>query len=66
MVVGDNYSDEVEKRAMQAIQRQVGAQMKVNLKIVPEIPTNPNSGKFQEVISKIDPADIPSKGIATF
>lgn len=49
------YNDTIEKEAFSEIRTYMGNEIKINIRIVPEIRRNPNSGKFQEVICKIKP-----------
>lgn len=53
--VAQSYNEAVEKKALSEIQTYMGERVKVNVRAVPEIPRNPISGKFQEVICKIKP-----------
>lgn len=55
LVVSYEYNQETQKRAIQEIREYMGDEIKINLKVVPEIPRNPVSGKFQEVVCKISP-----------
>jgi len=55
LVVTEEYSKEIEKKAVYELSTYMGKETKVNLQIVPEIPRNPVSGKYQEVICKINP-----------
>jgi hypothetical protein len=53
MVVTREYSSETEERVLKEAREYLreGVDIKVNL--FPDIPNNPLSGKFQEVISEI-------------
>lgn len=53
LVVTDEFSEETQQKAINEMREYMGHQIKINVKIVPEIPRNPVSGKFQEVVCKI-------------
>lgn len=53
--VTEGFNDRVRNNAMQEVREFMGAEMVINMKIVPVIPRNPVSGKFQEVICKVQP-----------
>jgi phenylacetate-CoA ligase len=55
LVVTEEFSKEIEKKAIQEITLYMGPGTRINMKIVPEIPRNPLSGKYQEVICKVKP-----------
>jgi phenylacetate-CoA ligase len=54
LVVTDGYNEEIGKRAIVEMREYIGDDININLKLVPEIPRNPVSGKIQEVICKIN------------
>ena len=55
LVVTENFSKEIEEKVIYQMRSYMGEGIKINIKIVPEIPRNPISGKYQEVICKINP-----------
>ena len=55
VVVTAEYSDEIENESMRQVRELVGRDIKVHFNLVSEIPRNPQSGKYREVISRISP-----------
>jgi hypothetical protein len=53
VVAGKTFNETHKIQAVKALQQFMGGEVKVNLKVVPEIERNPVSGKFQEVICKV-------------
>ncbi len=51
--IREELTDEMKQEAVRQIRERVGSDMTVRITPVAEIPRNPLSGKFQEVISKI-------------
>ena len=54
LVVTSGFSNETEKEAIRQVRELVGPEMAVNIRRVPEIARNPRSGKYQEVICKVN------------
>lgn len=54
LVVKDDFPEETKQKAIQEISKYMGQAIRVNLRIVSNIPRNPVSGKYQEVICKIN------------
>jgi len=58
LVVDDqNYSMNTQNRVTEEIRKILGQEMDIHINVVPEIPRNPNSGKYQEVICRIKNCD---------
>jgi len=55
VVVADKFIEEHKAKAVKRMGEYLGEGVKVNVRVVSEIPRNPISGKFQEVISKVKP-----------
>jgi len=55
LVVTDEYNKRIEQRVIKEMKDFMGQETKINVKILPEIPRNPLSGKYQEVICKLKP-----------
>jgi phenylacetate-CoA ligase len=55
LVVTEGYSKEIEKKAIHEMTSYMGQGIRINIRKVPEIPRNPLSGKYQEVICKVNP-----------
>jgi phenylacetate-CoA ligase len=56
--VKNGFSSEIEKKIIRETRRFMGEEVGVNVNTVPQIPRNPNSGKFQEVICKIKLSEV--------
>lgn len=55
LVVTENFSDEIEGIALAELQQMLGNGMRIDVRKVDDIPRNPVSGKYQEVICRISP-----------
>ncbi len=53
LIVTDGYNKTTEEKVLAEIRGLMGEESKINIKLVKEIPRNPVSGKYQEVICKI-------------
>jgi phenylacetate-CoA ligase len=54
VVAAGGYNDEVERAAVSEIRQFLGNGIAINVQKVAEIPRSPNSGKYREVICKIE------------
>lgn len=57
LVVTDGYNKSIEQTLIRELETLFGGMTQFNIQIVDEIPRNPNSGKFQEVICRIPESD---------
>jgi phenylacetate-CoA ligase len=55
LIISDQYSEENERKALAELQPMLGSGMRIEVKKVDEIPRNPISGKYQEVICRVRP-----------
>lgn len=55
MVVSDGFGPGDTEAPIRDMKRHLGEQVNIRVRIVPEIPRNPHSGKVQEVICRIRP-----------
>jgi phenylacetate-coenzyme A ligase PaaK-like adenylate-forming protein len=58
LVVSDDYNADVERKIISEMYGFFTEHINIHIKLVSEIPRNPVSGKFQEVICKIKPDKI--------
>ena len=55
LVVSEGYGKEVEAKVLKEAREFMGPKSVISVHIVPDIPRNPNSGKYQEVVCRITP-----------
>ena len=55
IVVTGKFNEENEQKAVLEMKEYMGDETNISIKIIPEITRNPVSGKFQEVICRINP-----------
>jgi len=55
LVVTDNFTEDTERLALAELQPMLGPGIRIEVKKVDEIPRNPVSGKYQEVICRVRP-----------
>ena len=53
LVVTEKYNKEIETKALHEMRKYMGNEIRISVRIVSEIPRNPSSGKFQEVICRV-------------
>ena len=58
LVVTPEYNKNIEEKATFEVRNFLGEHVDISIKLLPDIPNNPVSGKFQEVICKITPDSI--------
>jgi len=58
LVPSSQFNPEVEKFVVAELREHMGMDIGIAVEKVPEIPRNPRSGKFQEVICRVDAARI--------
>jgi len=58
LVVTPEYSEAIERRVLEEVRQYMGSESTVTIRIVPDIPRNPNSGKYQEVICRVKPEGV--------
>jgi phenylacetate-CoA ligase len=61
LVVTDDYNKETEERVLSEIRELMGKESKININLTKEIPRHPVSGKYQEVICKIQAPIFPKE-----